>query len=392
MTPDLRACGFADEHQQIYDTVFRYSEAELYPLSARMDDEDWFPEEAFRRLGEVGLLGMTVPESYGGAGTDLQSQFFAAEAMSYWNSAFAASWLASDNLCTNNIVRNADAEQKEKYLPRLCRGDAIGALGLTEPGAGSDAVGGMRTSARREGDSYVLNGRKMFITNGPVADVLLIYAKTAPERGPRGISAFIVEKQFEGFGVAQKLNKMGWRGSPTGELVFDECRVPAENLLWGENRGVAVVMSGLDIERVLLCGYMLGIAQRALDLSVEHAKTREQFGQPIGSFQMIQALLADMYADLETMRALGYQVLREVADLDAGDGGRGRAHLRSAAASLHAGRAAVRILDNAVQIHGGMGYMWETEVNRLYRTGKLLEIGGGTTQVRQIIVAEELLR
>ena len=384
--------GFAEQHQQVYDTAFRYAETAHYPLLARMDDEDWFPEEAFRNMSEVGLLGMTVPEEYGGAGMDLESQFFATEALSYWNNPLAASWLASDNLCVNNILRNGTEEQKREYLPRFCDGSAIGALGLTEPGAGSDALGGMKTTARREDDHYLLNGRKMFITNGPVADVLLVYTKTSPERGAKGISAFIVEKSFPGFSVAQKLDKMGWRGSPTGELVFDDCRVPVANLVWGENRGVAVVMSGLDIERVMLCAHALGIAKRAVELAVEHAKTREQFGKPIGSFQMIQAMLADMYTDLETMRALSYQCLREVADLEPGGGGRGAAHQRSAAASLHAGRANMRILDQALQIHGGTGFMREAEINRLYRAGKILEIGGGTNQVRQIIIAEELLK
>ena len=389
---DLQSYGFTTEHQQAFDTTFRYAERELHPLLPCMDDEDWFPEEAFRKMSEVGLLGLTIPTEYGGAGMDLCSQFFAAEAVSYWNNSIAASWLASDNLCAHNILRNADEAQRRRYLPRLCDGSAIGALGLTEPGAGSDALGAMRTTARRDEDCFRLNGRKMFITNGPVADLLLVYAKTSPERGAHGISAFIVEKSFEGFSVAQKLDKMGWRGSPTGELVFDECRVPVENLVFGENRGVAVVMSGLDIERVMLCAYGLGLSQRAFDLALGYAREREQFGARIADFQMVQAMLADMYTDLETMRALSYQLLREVADLEVGGGGRGPTHMRSACAYLHAGRATMRILDQAVQIYGGMGFMRESEVNRLYRSGKVLEIGGGTNQIRQRIVAEELIK
>lgn len=300
--------------------------------------------------------------------------------------------MSSENLCINNLVRNCSAAQKEKYLPRFCKGEAIGALGLTEPGAGSDALGSMATVARRDGDEYILNGRKLFITNGPVAEVVLVYAKTDKTLGQRGISAFIVEKNFPGFCVAQKLDKMGWRGSPTGELVFDECRVPAQNLIGEENNGVGIVMSGLDIERAIGCFYCLGMAQRALDLAVEYATTREQFGKTIGNFQMIQAMLADMFTDVETIRALSYQVGREILEIESGEGGHGEIHKRTAAALLHAGRASMRILDQAVQIHGGMGFMRETEVNRLYRSGKAMEIAAGTNQVRQIIIAGELLR
>jgi isovaleryl-CoA dehydrogenase len=357
-----------------------------------MDKEDWFPEEEFRALGAQGLLGMTVPAAYGGAELDVLSQCFVCEAVSYWNHAFAASMLASDNLCVNNLVRNANAQQKSIYLPRFCDGRAIGALGMTEPGAGSDALGSMATTARRDGDDYVLNGRKLFITNGPVADVLLVYAKTAPERKQHGISAFIVESTFKGFRVAQKLDKMGWRGSPTGELVFDDCRVPAANLVGHENEAVGIMMSGLDFERVIGAFYAVGLAQRALDLAVEYATMRKQFGRAIGEFQMVQAMLADMYTEVESMRALTYQVGREIAQLGEGGGGRGAIHKRSAAAVLHAGRACSRVLDQAVQIHGGMGFMNETEVNRLYRSGKVMEIGAGTNQVRQLIIAGELLK
>jgi len=390
--PDLQAFGFAAEHQAIYDMAYRYAGDKLYGLCARMDKEDWFPEEEFRALGALGLLGMTVPAAYGGAELDVLSQCFVCEAVSYWNHAFAASMLASDNLCVNNLVRNANAEQKSTYLPRFCDGRAIGALGMTEPGAGSDALGSMATTARRDGDDYVLNGRKLFITNGPVADVLLVYAKTAPERKQHGISAFIVESTFKGFRVAQKLDKMGWRGSPTGELVFDDCRVPAANLVGRENEAVGIMMSGLDFERVIGAFYAVGLAQRALDLAVEYATMRKQFGRAIGEFQMVQAMLADMYAEVESMRALTYQVGREIAQLGEGGGGRGAIHKRSAAAVLHAGRACSRVLDQAVQIHGGMGFMNETEVNRLYRSGKVMEIGAGTNQVRQLIIAGELLK
>ena len=391
-TPDLRAFGFAEDYQTIYDTTYRYAREELYPLCARMDNEDWFPEEAFRALAGQGLLGTTVPTEYGGAGLDVLAQCLICEAVSYWNHTLAASMLASDNLCLHNLVRNASEEQKAHYLPRFCDGRAIGALGMTEPGAGSDALGSMATTARRDGDEYALNGRKLFITNGPVADVLLVYAKTAPEQRQRGISAFIVENTFPGFRVAQKLDKMGWRGSPTGELVFDECRVPAANLIGTENGGAGIMMSGLDIERVIGAFFCLGMAQRAFDLAVEYATMRKQFGKTIGEFQMVQAMLADMYTDLEAMRALTYQLGREIADIEVGEGGRGVIHKRSAAALYLAGRACMRVLDNAVQVHGGMGFMRETEVNRLYRSGKVMEIAAGTNQVRQMIIAGELLK
>lgn len=390
--PDLQQYGFASDYQAIYDMTFRYAREELYDLSERMDNDDWFPETEYRAMHEQGLLGTTIEPEFGGPGLDVLAQCFICEALSYWNHTMSASFLASDNLCIHNLTRNANVAQKQEYFPKFCSGRAIGALGMTEPGAGSDALGSMATTARRDGDDYVLNGRKLFITNGPVADVLLVYAKTAPERGNRGISAFIVEKSFEGFAVAQKLDKMGWRGSPTGELVFDDCRVPAGNLVGEENGGAGIMMSGLDIERAIGAFYCLGMTQRALDVTVEYANTREQFGKTIGNFQMVQAILADMYTDVETIRALTYQLGREVLEIPAGEGGRGEIHKRSAAAVLHAGRASMRVLDNAVQIHGGMGFMRESEVNRLYRSGKVMEIGAGTNQVRQMIIAGELLK
>ena len=390
--PALESFGFGADYQAVYDAAYRYAADALYPLSARMDNEDWFPDAEFRAMADVGLLGVTVPEQYGGAGMDVLSQCFILEATAYWNHVIAAGMLASDNLCVDNIRRNASDAQKQAYLPGFCDGSYIGALGMTEPGAGSDALGSMATTARRDGDDYVLNGRKLFITNGPVADVLLVYAKTSLEKKQHGISAFIVEKNFPGFSVAQKLDKMGWRGSPTGELVFDDCRVPAGNLVGEENQGNVVMMSGLDVERVIAAFAGLGHAQRAFDLALEYATQRKQFGQAIGQFQLVQGMLADMYTDLEGMRALTYQLGREIADIAQGEGGRGVIHKRSAAALLSAGRAVMRILDQAVQIHGGMGFMRDTEINRLYRSGKVMEIGAGTNQVRQIIIAGELLR
>ncbi len=384
--------GLTSDQQLMLDEADRFSRNELYPLASRMDDEEWWPEDIFPKIGEQGYFGLTVPEEYGGAGLDYFTSGLVSQAMARWNYALSLSWVAHENLCLNNIYRNANDDQKRKYLPNLCSGRATGALGLTEPGAGSDALGSMRTSARRDGGHYILNGRKMYITNGPVADILLVYAKTSPDKGAHGISAFIVEKDFPGFSVAQKLTKMGFRGSQTGELLFDECRVPAENLVGTEDLGVAIVMSGLDLERAVISPICLGIAERALELSIEYAQTREQFGRPIADFQMIQSKIADMYVWVETMRTFTYRGLAEANDLEVGDGGRGHIHALTAASLMYAANTLNRVLDEALQIHGGAGYIWESEINRLYRANKLLEIGAGTTEVRKMIISGELLR
>lgn len=384
--------GLTPDDRAVLEAADKFARKEFPPLSRRMDDEEWWPPEIFPKIGAAGFMGATVPPGYGGAGMDLFSSGLICQAFARWNPAIALSWAAHDNLCVNNIFRNANEAQRRKYLPGLCDGSQIGALGLTEPGAGSDALGSMRTTARREGDHYVLNGSKIYITNGPVADVLLVYAKTAPEKGAKGISAFIVEKDFPGFKVAQKLVKMGFRGSQTGELVFDDCHVPAANLVGAENEGVKIVMSGLDLERALVATLCVGICERALDLSVEYAKTRVQFGKPIGSFQMVQSMLADMYTEIEAMKTLVWRTMAEVNDLEVGGGGRGEAHKITAASILYAGEACNRILNHAVQIHGGSGYIWESEINRLFRCIKILEIGAGTSEVRKMIIAEELLR
>lgn len=390
--PNLQNYGFTPEHQQIYDTVYRFSREELHPLSARMDREDWFPEECFRSLHEVGLLGTSISGEYGGQGLGFLEQCFIAEAMSYWNPTFGAGWLGTDSVCAHNIVRNASDELKNKYLPGFCDGSIIGALGMTEPGAGSDALGSMATTAVRDGDNFVINGRKMFITMGPVAQLILLYAKTDPAKAAHGVSAFAFETSTAGFKVAQILDKMGWRGIPTAELVFDDCVVPAANLVGPENGGVGVLMSGLNMERVMMCFHMLGVAQRALDISLDYAKQRKQFGKAIAEFQLVQGILADMYTDIQSMRALSYQLAKEVHDLDIGGGGRGEIHMRTSAAMLHAGRALMRVVDNGVQVHGGTGYIMESEINQLYRVGKLMEIGAGTNQIRQVIIAQELLK
>ncbi len=389
---DVRRYGFDQDYQQLFDLVDRYSRDVLHPLSAKMDNEDLFPGEAFRALSEIGILGITLPEEFGGAGLDESAQALAAHAMARWNPSMSLSYIASDNLFAHNLNRNGCRYLREKYLPKICDGTYLGALGLTEPAAGSDALGSMATKARRDGNNYILNGRKLYITNGPEADVVLVYAKTSPEKGAHGISAFVVEKNFPGFKVAQKLDKMGYRGSSTGELLFDDCVVPAENLVGEQDKGVKVLMSGLDLERAILSAHCVGLCERALELSVEHAKTREQFNRPIGQHQLVQRMLAHMYTDTATMRTFCYQVLRECCGLRDGEGGRGEIHMRTAASVLLSGMAVNRVMDNGMQVHGGMGFMRETEINLLYRCAKILEIGAGTREIRELIVGGELLK
>lgn len=384
--------GLSDAEQEILDNADRFAQKEFYPLAQRMDDEEWWPTEIFPKIGATGYFGVTAPEEYGGAGLDIFSAGLIMQAFSRWNHALGLSWVAHENLCMNNILRNGNEAQKQKYLPGLNKGTLIGALGLTEPGAGSDALGSMRTTARRDGSHYVLNGSKIYITNGPVADVLLVYAKTDKERGQHGISAFIVEKDFPGFKVAQKLVKMGFRGSQTAELVFNDCRVPVENLVGEENRGVKIVMSGLDLERAMIAPICLGVAERALQLSIDYAKQRQQFGRPIADFQMVQSMIAQMYVRVESMRLFTYQVLRACNGVDESQGGRGEIHKLTAAGMMYAADTVNQVLNDAVQIHGGSGYIWESEINRLFRSIKLLEIGAGTTEVRKIIIAGELLK
>ncbi len=384
--------GLTDDQQQLLDLADKFGREVLFPLAPKMDDEEWWPEEVFPQLGELGLLGITVPEQYGGAGLDMMSAGAIAQGFARWNHAFALSWVVHDNIMMNNLYRNASEFIRNKYLPRLCDGSSIGALALTEPGSGSDALGSMRTTATRDGDDFLLNGTKMFITNGPVADVLLVYAKTDVSRGAKGITAFVVEKDFPGFNVAQKLTKMGYRGSQTAELVFDNCRVPAENVVGEVNMGHKVVMSGLDFERAILTPMLLGICERALEISVEYSQTRKQFDQPISSFQMVQSRLAEMYMLVEAIRSYSYRVLSLTDSVEHGEGGRGEIHMQTAAAVMFAANNTNIILDNAVQIHGGSGYIWETEVNRLFRSTKLMEIGAGTTEVRKVIIAEGLLQ
>ena len=385
------AFGLTDDQREILEQVGRFARAELHPLQQRMDDEEWWPEHVFGLLGANGYLGVTAPAELGGAGLDFFASGLVVQAVARWNPAVALSLLVHENLCLNNILANAGAALQRRYVPAMCEGRRVGALALTEPGAGSDALGGMRTTARRDGDDYVLNGTKLFITNGPIADVVLVYAKTDLARGAHGISAFLVETTTPGFAVAQKLVKMGLRGSPTGELVFEDCRVPAANLVGEEQRGVAVVTSGLDLERIGLAFLIVGMAERALELAIDHARSREQFGRAIASFQLVQGMVADMYAELECVRSFTYHV---AGDVTAPPHGAAHRHVakRAAAVVLQAARMFSAVADKALQIHGGAGYIWETEINRLYRAARLWEIGAGTTEIRQIIIAQELLQ
>lgn len=380
------------DQQALADQAHRFFQSEFHHLNAEMDDTDDLPASVFPKLGEMGYLGLNVSPEYGGAGLDFTSACVITEELSRANAAIGLSQVAHDNLCVNNIYRNANDELRRKFLPGLCEGKLIGALGLTEPGAGSDALGSMRTTARKDGGDYVLNGTKIYITNGPIADIVLVYAKTSPEKGAKGISAFIVEAGTPGFNVAQKLNKMGFRGSPTGELVFDECRVPVENMVGLPDTGVAITMSGLDLERAIVCFNAMGIARRALEISIDYAKTRQQFGKPIASFQMVQGMLADMYTEIEVARTLSFRTAAMCEGLEKGAGGRGEIHKLTAAAVFKAAAATSFVLDRAVQIHGGAGYMRDTEVNRLYRTGRVLEVGAGTQEVRKLIISGELLK
>ncbi|MDA0972858.1 MAG: acyl-CoA dehydrogenase family protein [Bacteroidetes bacterium] len=381
-----------EEQQAILDAADQFGRDVLYPLAEKMDNEEWWPEEAFKKMAEFGMLGTTVDPKYGGAGLDYLSSGLIAQAFGRWNHAMALSWVAHDNLCVDNLYRNGSEYLKTKYLPNLCNGEHIGCLGITEPGAGSDALGSMRTSAVKDGDHYILNGSKLYITNGPVADVALVYAKTDLNAGNKGITAFLVDKTMPGWGTAQKLIKMGFRGSQTAELVFENCRVPKENIVGDEGRGHIVVMSGLDFERAMIAPISVGMSERALEISLEFSKVREQFGKSISSFQMIQSKLADMYVWTETSKTFVHKVLAEASQAEKGQGGRGHIHIQAAAAVMYAANMCNKVLDEMVQIHGGNGYIWESESNRLYRGNKLLEIGAGTTEVRKLIISAGLLR
>jgi isovaleryl-CoA dehydrogenase len=380
----------SEAHKMLAESVYDFMLREIDPIAEQIDREDKLPDWVWKKLGGLGWMGVTVPESHGGSGMDYLAQCICLEQMSRICPALSLSCHAHSNLCCDNLYRNGNEAQRQKYLPPLCRGEKLGALALTEPDAGSDAVG-IQMRAKRDGKDYVLNGTKTFITNGPVAGAMILYAKTEPEKGAKGITAFIVEPGYQGTFTARHLEKMGERGSPTGELIFDEYRVPEENILGGLNQGVAVMMGGLDMERVAGTGWTLGIAERALELSLKYAKERVQFGQPIGQFQLIQEKLVDMYVGIESAKLLMYKAATMAQSADRGGKG-SEINKVAAAALLLAGQVATQAVLHAVQIHGGYSYMLDYPVNRLLRDVKLGEIGAGTTEMRKIIIARELLR
>jgi isovaleryl-CoA dehydrogenase len=364
--------------------VENFAADEIAPRAAAIDQANDFPADLWPKLGDLGVLGITVPEEYGGAGMGYLEHCVAMEEISRASASVGLSYGAHSNLCVNQIRLNGTEEQKRRYLPKLIAGQHVGALAMSEPGAGSDVVG-MRTRAEKRGDRYVLNGSKMWITNGPNADTLVVYAKTAPEAGPQGITAFLIEKGFAGFSTAQKLDKLGMRGSNTCELVFQDCEVPEENVLGRVNGGVGVLMSGLDYERAVLSAGPLGIMQACLDVVVPYVHERKQFGQPIGEFQLMQAKLADMYTTMNAARAYVYTVARACD--------RGRVSRKDAAgAILYAAERATWMALEAIQALGGNGYINEYPTGRLLRDAKLYEIGAGTSEIRRMLIGRELFR
>jgi isovaleryl-CoA dehydrogenase len=363
-------------------TVQDFAAKEIAPRAAEIDRSNEFPMDLWPKLGALGLLGITVEEAYGGSALGYLAHIVAVEEISRASASVALSYGAHSNLCVNQIRRNGSEAQRKKYLPKLVSGEHVGALAMSEPGAGSDVVS-MRLRAERRGEGYVLNGNKMWITNGPDADVLVVYAKTDAEAGPRGITAFLIEKGTKGFSTAQKLDKLGMRGSNTCELVFRDCEVPVENVLGEQGRGVNVLMSGLDYERAVLAGGPLGIMAACLDQVVPYVHERKQFGQPIGEFQLMQGKLADMYVTFSACRAYVYAVGQA---LDRGETTRKDA----AGAILYAAEKATWMAGEAIQAFGGMGYINETPTGRLWRDAKLYEIGAGTSEIRRWLIGREL--
>lgn len=374
--------GLGESADMLRDTVRAFAENEIAPRAAEIDRTNTFPRDLWQPMGALGLHGITVEEEWGGAGLGYLEHCVAMEEVSRASASVGLSYGAHSNLCVNQIRRNGTPEQKRRTLPKLISGEHVGALAMSEAGAGSDVVS-MRTRAEKRGSRYILNGTKMWITNAPHADVLLVYAKTDPAAGPRGITAFLIEKGMKGFTVSPKLDKLGMRGSDTAELVFEDCEVPEENVVGGVGRGIKVLMSGLDYERAVLAAGPLGIMQAALDLALPYVHDRKQFGQPIGTFQLVQGKIADMYVTANAARAYVYTVARAC---DRGETTREDA----AGAILFAAEAATRLALDAIQLLGGNGYINDYDAGRLLRDAKLYEIGAGTSEIRRMLIGREL--
>ncbi len=378
--------GLGEDLDLLRDSVRRFAEEAITPLAERIDVDNGFPQELWPQLGEMGLLGVTVDEAYGGSGLSYLAHCVAMEEISRASASVGLSYGAHSNLCLNNIALNGTEAQKHKYLPKLCSGEWVGALAMSEPGAGSDVVGSMTCRAEKRGDVWVANGSKMWITNGPEASVLLVYMRTAPpEAGSKSLTAFLVEKDMTGYRTAQKLDKLGMRGSNTCELVFEDCEIPEENVLGEVNEGVYILMRGLDSERLVLSGGPIGIMQACMDLVLPYVHERKQFGKPIGSFGIMQAKLADMYTALQSSRAFTYRVADQ---FDRGE----QTRQDAAACLLLASQSAVQLALEAVQCLGGNGYINDYPAGRLLRDAKLYEIGAGTSEIRRMLIGRELLR
>ncbi|WP_421594360.1 isovaleryl-CoA dehydrogenase [Shinella sp. M27] len=376
--------GLGEDIEALRESVRRFATDRIAPQAAEIDRSNNFPMPLWREMGDLGLLGITAPEGFGGSGMGYLAHCVAMEEISRASASVGLSYGAHSNLCVNQLVRNASPAQREKYLPKLISGEHVGALAMSEPGAGSDVVS-MKLRADKRGDRYVLNGNKMWITNGPDADVLVVYAKTDLEAGPRGITAFLIEKDFAGFSTAQKLDKLGMRGSNTGELVFTDCEVPEENVMGTTGRGVNVLMSGLDYERVVLSGGPLGIMAACLDVVVPYIHERKQFDRPIGEFQLMQGKVADMYVALNACRAYVYAV---AAACDRGETTRKDA----AGCILYSAEMATKLALEAIQSLGGNGYINDYPTGRLLRDAKLYEIGAGTSEIRRMLIGREIFQ